>query len=66
MRIEMKPVLSAVAAFLVLSAGDAIAQPLKTELENTAPERVLFVGNSYFYYNDSLHNHVSRMLASLD
>ncbi len=25
--------------------------------------RVLFVGNSYFYYNDSLHNHVARMLA---
>lgn len=22
------------------------------------PERVLFVGNSYFYYNNSLHNHV--------
>ena len=23
--------------------------------------RVLFVGNSYLYYNDSLHNHVERM-----
>ena len=66
MRIVMKPVLSAVAAFLILSAGDAVAQPLKTALENPAPERVLFVGNSYFYYNDSVHNHVSRMLASLD
>lgn len=22
------------------------------------PERILFVGNSYFYYNNSLHNHV--------
>jgi len=26
------------------------------------PLRVLFVGNSYFYYNDSLHNHVRRMV----
>ncbi|TKT74905.1 hypothetical protein [Aquamicrobium sp. LC103] len=26
------------------------------------PRQILFVGNSYFYYNDSLHNHVSRLL----
>jgi len=31
-------------------------------LKNTNPNRVLFVGNSYFYYNDSLHNHVRRMV----
>jgi hypothetical protein len=30
-------------------------------LENNAPKRVLFVGNSYLYYNDSLHNHVRRI-----
>jgi hypothetical protein len=30
-------------------------------LENAAPQRVLFVGNSYLYYNDSLHNHVERI-----
>lgn len=28
------------------------------------PVRVLFVGNSYFYYNDSLHNHVQRLVAA--
>ena len=27
----------------------------------TSLTRVLFIGNSYFYYNDSLHNHVKRM-----
>ena len=27
-----------------------------------SPERVLYIGNSYLYYNDSLHNHVRRML----
>jgi hypothetical protein len=26
------------------------------------PRRILFVGNSYQYYNDSLHNHVKRMV----
>jgi len=31
-------------------------------LKNKTPERVLYIGNSYLYYNDSLHNHVRRML----
>lgn len=30
------------------------------QVEN--PQRVLFIGNSYFYYGDSLHNHVRRMV----
>ena len=33
-----------------------------TGLKNKNPERVLYIGNSYLYYNDSLHNHVRRML----
>ena len=31
-----------------------------------APQRILFVGNSYLYYNDSLHNHVRRMAIAAD
>ena len=31
-------------------------------LDNKSPERLLYIGNSYLYYNDSLHNHVRRML----
>ena len=30
-----------------------------------SPTRVLFVGNSYMYYNDSLHNHVKRIIEEL-
>ena len=33
-----------------------------TGLKNKKPERILYIGNSYLYYNDSLHNHVRRML----
>ena len=33
-----------------------------SELDNKNPERFLYIGNSYLYYNDSLHNHVRRML----
>lgn len=31
------------------------------QLKNSPPESVLFIGNSYLYYNDSLHNHFKRM-----
>jgi hypothetical protein len=38
-----------------------ITLPKITHLQNAKPTHVLFVGNSYLYYNDSLHNHVQRM-----
>ena len=37
-------------------------EPKVTSLQNVNPERILFVGNSYLYYNDSLHNHLRRMV----
>ncbi|MFT5521506.1 MAG: hypothetical protein ACI9IA_002107 [Enterobacterales bacterium] len=44
--------------------------PNVTSLGNEAdpsslPTRLLFVGNSYMYYNDSLHNHVKRIVSEL-
>ena len=41
-------------------------EPEIKRLQDSTPERILFVGNSYFYYNDSLHNHVSRMVEASD
>ena len=32
------------------------------EIKNPKPARILFVGNSYLYYNDSLHNHLRRIV----
>ncbi|MDG1310562.1 MAG: hypothetical protein P8P26_00690 [Porticoccaceae bacterium] len=53
-------VLSFLTLFLNL---DSLAdEPIKA-LENQRANRILFVGNSYLYYNDSLHNHVRRMAA---
>ena len=40
---------------------DPSLAPEIQRLDNEAPSRILFVGNSYLYYNDSLHNHVSRI-----
>ena len=45
----------------------ALAQPVKVKpAEKSNPERVLFVGNSYYYYNNSLHNHVSNLVKAAD
>ena len=41
-------------------------QSIKTRLTNPSPTRVLFLGNSYLYYNDSLHNHVKRLVSDLN
>ena len=39
----------------------ALDGPTVKALDNLELNRILFVGNSYLYYNDSLHNHVRRM-----
>jgi hypothetical protein len=44
-----------------LAASPAVKSP---QVDN--PGRVLFVGNSYFYYGNSLHNHVRRLVAAAD
>ena len=45
----------------------ALAQSIKVKpAEKSNPERVLFVGNSYYYYNNSLHNHVSNLVKAAD
>ncbi|MGL4574027.1 MAG: DUF4886 domain-containing protein [Burkholderiaceae bacterium] len=52
------------AAFLplVVAAG---APTVKAPQVDT-PARLLFVGNSYFYYGNSLHNHVRRLATAAD
>ncbi|MGF1526458.1 MAG: DUF4886 domain-containing protein [Candidatus Competibacterales bacterium] len=37
------------------------ANPEVTKLGGEPPKQILFVGNSYLYYGDSLHNHVRRL-----
>ncbi|MCG6872668.1 MAG: hypothetical protein LJE84_10280 [Gammaproteobacteria bacterium] len=47
---------------LVSAVAAAAPAPLITAPQVDTPTRVLFVGNSYLYYGDSLHNHVRRMV----
>ena len=42
------------------SIADVTAPEIK-KLNHTPPKSVLFIGNSYLYYNNSLHNHFKRM-----
>jgi hypothetical protein len=55
------------AALPLASAAVAAAPaPLVKRPQVNAPTHVLFVGNSYLYYGDSLHNHVQRLVVAAD
>lgn len=51
---------------LLSVAGVHAASPSVKQPQVDTPKRVLFVGNSYMYYNDSLHNHVNRIASAAD
>lgn len=59
---------SAAAVFvlaLATACGSMPAQPPVAPMErNAAPESILWVGNSFFYYNDSMHNHFGQLVRS--
>ncbi len=50
--------------------AQAQTKPIRTELATTAqitgakPASIMWVGNSFFYYNNSLHNHFGQLVAS--
>lgn len=44
-------------------AVQAQTKPKRLDLGQT-PESVLWVGNSFFYYNNSMHNHFGRLVSS--
>lgn len=49
---------------LLLPAAQAQTKPIVTTMA-TPPESILWVGNSFFYYNNSMHNHFGRLVASV-
>jgi len=56
-------VLVLAAPALRAASTPADLKPTRTALE-TPPAAILWVGNSFFYYNNSLHNHFNRLAAS--
>ena len=55
-----------VLSFNLLSVAFAQLVPSVKPQAAQSPERVLFVGNSYIYYNNSLHNHVADLVRAAD
>ena len=51
---------------LLVAAAVQAASPVVKAPHIDAPKRVLFVGNSYFYYNASLHFHARRIALAAD
>ncbi len=47
-----------------MAAGTPAAAPKTTGAPVAAPKTALWVGNSFFYYNNSMHGHVGLLLAA--
>jgi hypothetical protein len=62
----LRPLLFLVAVLSLATFATAAQSPLIRAPQVDTPTRVLFVGNSYLYYGDSLHNHVQRVAIAAD
>jgi hypothetical protein len=62
----MKIRFAALLAFALVAQAAAAPAPAVKQPPVDSPKRILFIGNSYLYYNDSLHNHVRRMVIAAD
>lgn len=53
---------------LVAFSGDLLAQakPARTRLDGEPPHSIMWVGNSFFYYNNSMHNHLGGLARAAD
>lgn len=52
------------AALLALAASATLAEPRVKHID--PPRHVLFIGNSFSYYNDSLHGHLRHLVLAAD
>lgn len=54
--------------FLISLSSAALAQtkPKRTDVGGEPPQTVMWMGNSFFYYNNSLHNHVLNLIRAAD
>jgi hypothetical protein len=48
------------------NTAPAQSKPARTVVGGEAPQSVLWVGNSFFYYNNSMHGHVLNLIRAAD
>ncbi len=55
-------------AFLASASGAVFAQtkPKRTDIGGEPPRSIRWVGNSFFYYNNSMPNHRGPLVAAAD
>lgn len=56
----------AVSILAVVAWRPALSEAQPAVRDAPAPKTMLFIGNSFVYYNNSLHNHVRKLVQSLD
>ena len=56
-----------IVGFLLIALPLTANKPLNVNAPlNTDLESVMFIGNSFFYYNNSLHNHLGSLIKNDD
>jgi hypothetical protein len=58
--------LATLAGLLLAAAATAFAQPAPKVTKIEPPKNILFIGNSFNYYNNSLHGHVRQLVNAAD
>jgi len=53
-------------ALLLPFAAAAQTKPQRADFGGEPPQSILWVGNSFFYYNNSMHTHLLRLVAAAD
>lgn len=50
----------------VCATASAQTRPQRTDIGGAVPNAILWVGNSFFYYNNSMHSHVINLVRAAD
>ena len=68
LRFKMKKILSTLLVIGILNfvALPSLAEVKPEVLPSATPKRVLFVGNSFSYYNNGIQNHLASLIKSAD
>jgi hypothetical protein len=56
----------AVSFLAMLVAKPVLSEEKPAVHDAPAPKTMIFIGNSFVYYNNSLHNHMRKLVQSLD
>ena len=66
---DSKKAAALLSLFFLISLSDVVlaqTKPSRTDVGGEPPRSILWVGNSFFYYNNSMHNYVGRLVRAAD